>query len=862
MTPNRLPYELFDESILEQQFSRDRDGYLIVPTASHNNCGSRCVIRLKIKDGIIRELSTDSCEDTMEHPQIRSCLRGHSYLDTFLNKDRILYPMKRIGKRGEGKFQRISWEEATSFIAEELTRVKKTYGPEARYCNYATGYEMCAASPSVMARRLLALDGGYLGYYNNYSCSPSALSAELMYGTWNTGNSRNDYVNSKLILLWGFNPAETFCGGNTMYALRKAKEAGAKIIVIDPRFSDTAAALADQWIAPLPTTDNALSDAMAYVIYTKNLHCPEFLDKFCLGFDQNTMPKDIPPQGSYLDYLLGIKDGIPKTPQWAAAITGLSPSVIEHLAVAYGTAKPAAILEGYGPGRHAYGEQFSRGLITLACMTGNIGIPGGSAAGLGQVPGGVQFLHSAPGLLENPFPGRIPCFCWTDVIEHASDFTSKDGLRGVDKLDTNIKFIFNLAGNCLINQHSNCNQTARLLSDPSKVECIVCSDIFLTPSAKFADLLLPGTTMLETENITASPARFDEFFKINPVMKPLGECRFDYDWLLDVAEKLGISRAFSKGRTLHDWLCHSVKQLQHTLPDFPDMNTFTREGVYKRNPTAKKIAFAEQIQGRAPFSTPSGKIELFIRSLYEKKDPDINPLPGYMPAWEGPEDSLTKTYPLQCIGFHTKGRAHSVHDNNPKLKALVPQELWMHPKDAAARNIHNHDFVYVYNSRGAIYIQAKITTRIRPGVIAVPQGAWFSPDAQGIDRGGCVNTLTSLRPTPIAKANAQHTSLAEVKRADGRADTTLDLNINASDLNNNTPNYDNHPSGYHGNLPEQQKYLPCTGCLTCVAACPRGRMKVLELPLEEEHKPVRYLPLSCGQCSDPACKASCPLRIL
>ena len=186
----------------------------------------------------------------------------------------------------------------------------------------------------------------------------------------------------------------------------------------------------------------------------------------------------------------------------------------------------------------------------------------------------------------------------------------------------------------------------------------------------------------------------------------------------------------------------------------------------------------------------------------------------------------------------------------------------MHPKDAAARNIHNHDFVYVYNSRGAIYIQAKITTRIRPGVIAVPQGAWFSPDAQGIDRGGCVNTLTSLRPTPIAKANAQHTSLAEVKRAAGCADTTLDPNINASDFNNNTPNYSNTPSGYHGNLPEQQKYLPCTGCLTCVAACPRGRMKVLELPMEEEHKPVRYLPLSCGQCSDPACKASCPLRIL
>ncbi len=858
MTHTQLPYRLIDEAILEQQFSRDQDGFLIVPTASHNNCGSRCVIRLKIKDGKIRELSTDSCEDTGENPQIRSCLRGHSYLDTFLHKDRILYPMMRTGKRGEGKFRRISWEEATSFLAGEMTRIKETYGPQARYCNYATGYEMCAASPSVMARRLLALDGGYLGYYNNYSCSSSGLAAELMYGTWNTGNSRNDYVNSKLILLWGFNPAETFCGGNTMYALRKAKEAGAKIIVIDPRFSDTAAGLADQWIAPRPTTDQALSDAMAYVIYTGKLHCPEFLKKFCIGFDRDTLPKDVPPTESYVDYLLGTKDGIPKTSRWAAAITGLSPQVIEALALEYAAAKPAAILEGYGPNRHAYGEQFSRGLITLACMTGNVGIPGGSAAGLGQVPGGVQFLESAPGLLENPYPGKIPCFCWTDLIEHASSFTEKDGLLGVESLDTNIKFIFNLAGNCLINQHSNCNRTAQLLSDPSKVECIVCSDIFLTASARYADLLLPGTTMLETENITASPARFDEFFKINPVLHPPGECRFDYDWLCDTAKKLGLYDEFSKGRTLHDWLCLSVKHLQNTLPDFPDMDAFTKEGVYKRNSNENRIAFTEQIRGQKPFSTPSGKIEIFVRSLYEKKDPDINPLPGYMPAWEGPQDPLIRTYPLQCIGFHTKGRVHSVHDNNPKLRALVPQELWLHPEDAKPRNIKNHDLVLVYNSRGTIRIPAKITTRIRPGVVAVPQGAWFDPDQKGVDQGGCINTLTSLRPTPIAKANAQHTILVEVKK-DSNCIKGTDSVIPGSSIPDNSMPDNSIPDN---SIQDSRQVLFCTGCLTCVASCPHGRMKVLELPSGEQEQPIRYLPLSCSQCGDPACKASCPLRIL
>lgn len=838
---NQIPYQLLDESALKQKFGCDKHGIITVPTASHNNCGSRCVIRLRIQNGKIIGLSTDSCKDSSMNPQIRSCVRGHSYLDTFLSPERILYPMKRVGKRGEGRFMRISWGEAIHTIAHEMTRIKETYGPQARYCNYATGYEMCAASPSVMIRRLLAMDGGYLGYYNNYSCSPSALSARLMYGTIFTGNSRNDYVNSKLILLWGFNPAETFGGGNTMHCLLQAKQAGAKIIVIDSRFSDTAAALADQWIAPKPTTDHALSDAMAYVIYSRQLHDDDFLHTYCLGFDSTTMPKDIPAGESYLDYLMGTKDHMKKTPAWASQITGISAEVIEALAIEYATVKPAAILEGYGPGRHAYGEQFSRGLITLACMTGNVGIPGGSAAGLGLVQNGVNSLSEAPALISNPYPGKIPCFLWTDAIDQAKDLTPERGLREVEHLTSNIKMIFNLAGNCLINQHSNCGHTAALLSDTSKVEMIVCSDLFLTPSARYADLLLPGTSMLETENITASPARFDEFFKINPVIHPVGESRFDYDWICDVAEALGLKEAFSENKTLHDWLTGCVTDLKNKLPDFPDFDTFTKEGVYKRNPTAHHIAFEAQIKNpqHVPFPTPSGKIEIFARSLYEQHNPNLNPLPGYMPAWEGPDDPLIKTYPLQCIGFHTKVRTHSVHDNNKTLQALEPQSVWIHPLDAGARSIEHGDLVYVYNSRGTICLPANVTKRIRPGVTAIPQGAWYTPDQDNIDRRGCINTLTSLRPTPIAKANAQHTNLVEIKKAD----------------NSQKPFTKSQPFCAHTTS-------QCSGCLACKAACPHDRMQVLEIQTGDEAHPVFYQPISCGLCQAPACKAACPLRIL
>lgn len=843
-----LPCQLLDEDVLARCFGRQNDGSIIVPTASHNNCGSRCVIRIHIKDGKIAGLSTDSCEDSPENPQIRACLKGYSYLDTFLSRERILYPMKRTGQRGEGKFVRITWEEAISTIVSEMTRIKEVYGPEARYCNYATGYEMCAASPSVMIRRLLALDGGYLGYYNNYSCSASGKAAELMYGAWSTGNSRSDYANSRLILLWGANPAETFCGGNTMYSLLAAKRAGARIVVIDPRFSDTAAALADQWIAPLPTTDCAMADAMAYVIYTRGLHRQDFLDTYCLGFDSATLPANIPAGSSYLDYLLGNQDGIAKTPAWAAAICSVKAQVIEELAVSYATARPAAILEGYGPNRHAYGEQFSRCLITLSCMTGNVGIPGGSAAGLGQVPYGVNQLQSHPGLVENPFPGKIPCYCWTDCIENAPSFTPAQGLKGVEQLASNIKMIFNLSGNCLINQHGDINRTASLLADPSLVECIVCSDIFLTPSARFADLLLPGTTMLETENITASPARFDHFFKINPVIHPVEECRFEYDWICEVADRLGLGPEFSEGKSLRQWLEGCVKDLQNRLEDFPDYQFFTEQGVYKRNISTEIIAFQKQIQDPAhfPFDTPSGKIEIFVPSLYKIQEPEISPLPGYLPAWEGPGDPLAKAYPLQCIGHHTKARTHSVHDNNPRLRALSPQSLWIHPQDAASRNIQFGDKIYVYNCRGTVLTVANVTERIRPGVVSLPQGAWYAPDEKGIDQGGCINTLTSLRTTPIAKANPQHTNLVEVRlaekqpEADGKnsrpAKTALCLDSSVS------------PG--------------CTGCLTCVAACPHGRMQVQEIATATPGRPVVYQPISCGKCKEPACAAACPLRLL
>lgn len=740
------------------------EGVKVVPTTGPNNCGGRCVIKAHVKDNVILRLSTDDEPDDPRNPQIRACIRGRGYRKTYLRPDRLKYPMKRVGKRGEGKFERISWEEAVDTIASEIKRIGAKYGPASRYVNYAWGYN-ARIHPMYLAKRLLAMAGGHLDSYNTYSTACTSYTTPFTYGTSATGNTPDDWVNSKLLILWGFNPAETIHGSQTMYRIRQAKEAGAKVIVVDPRYTDTAIAFADEWIPLLPTTDNAVMDAMAYVMITENLHDQAFLDKYCLGFDEEHMPEGVPKGNSYKSYVLGDTDGIPKTPEWAEKLSKVPANTIRHLAREYATNKPAALIQGWGPQRHAYGEQPVRGATVLAAMTGNVGIHGGWASGAGYA--GRQKIGSIS-TGNNPVKAKIPVFLWTDAIVRGTEMGPEDGVKGVDRLPSNIKLIMNMAGNCLINQHSDVNKTAEILQDESLVEFIVASEIFMTPSAKFADILLPGNTFFERYNIGTPWGYGDYVMFANKVIDNLYECRSEYDWLVEVADKLGIKDEFTEGNlTEEDWCRDIVQQTQKNHPEFPSYEEFKKRGVYKWFYDEPYVAFKKQIEDpeNNPFLTPSGKIEIFSKRLYDMNKPkEIPAVPKYISSWEGPEDPLTEKYPLQCIGWHYKRRCHSVHDNNSWMEEAARQEMWMNPEDAKVRAIKTGDEVRVYNERGATILPVLVTSRIIPGVIAIPQGAWYTPNEKGEDTRGCINILTTHKPTPLAKGNPQHTNLAQVEK--------------------------------------------------------------------------------------------------
>ncbi len=721
---------------------------MVIPTTGLNNCGGRCRLLIHVQDGQIQKITGDPA-----YPDLVPCIKGMHYKETFFAPDRLTTPLKRVGKRGEGSFVPITWEEAIATITREWIRIRDTYGAASRYVNYGWGVSGCLSGTS-LAKRLLRLDGGHLDYYNTYSTACCAYTTPYLYGTAESGSTYSTLLHSKMILLWGHNPAETRFD-NLMYYLRKAKAQGIPIVVIDPRYNATAKTLGAEWVAVRPSTDAALMDAMAWVIMTEDLYDHSFVEQHCQGFTRSTMPEGAPPEACYFDYLAGTNDGVPKDPAWGEAITGVPADKIIDLARRYAGAGPAALMQGYGGQRHANGEQFTRGGIALACLTGNVGVSGGWAAGAGYCH--ANFENPSLPSVSNPVPLSIPCFAWTRAVSRPATMTSEEGLHGGEALSVGIKMLVNLAGNALINQHGDVNRTRRILEDESQCEFILCSDLFMTPSARFADILLPGISMFEGENLTAPWDQGDFLGFCNQVTEPVGQSRFEYDWLKEVARGLGLYDEFTGG---HDdyrgWLRQVYEELRQIRPELPVYESFRQKGIYRFHHGEEVVGFADR-----HFPTPSGRVEIYSPVLAAMHNPRIPPVPGYVAAREGPGKS--KKYPLQLIGWHAMNRCHSIHDNNPALQKRYPQRLWMHPTDAEQRGLHTDDLAEVFNDRGRVRVPILVTEDIAPGTVALAQGGWYAPDSDGVDRRGSINVLTSLETTPLAHGNGQHTNLVQVE---------------------------------------------------------------------------------------------------
>lgn len=711
----------------------------IIMTACSSHCAGTCLLKVHVKDGVVVAIETDNGPE----PQSRACRIGRSMRQMLYHPDRLKHPLRRVGERGEGRFEQISWDAALDTVAQQLNRVRETYGPEA-IIFVSSGGDTSVLHRGALMNRLLGLSGGYSTNWGIHSCEGGFFATVASYGDIRVCASRDNLLNSPLIILWGFNPANTTMNTGTMWHLIKAKEAGAEMIAIDPRLTDTAAALSAQWVPIKPGTDTALLVAMAYVMIKENLQCQTFLDLYTVGFDQ------------FKRYVMGDEDGIPKSPIWARTITGVSTSVIENLAKKYATKKPAALIDGFAPGRTAYGEQYHRAAIALAAMTGNIGIIGGNSPGVawgahiaGYPPKLGQNLPAVPNPREKGAPRRPHSL--PDYEKFFPGGNSSARLTRIDIADAilkgkaggfpaDYKLLYLITYNYL-NQIPNINKTVQAFK---KLEFIVVHEQFMTSTAKFADIVLPASTRLERNDICIGSSALPSYGYLRKVVEPLGECKSHFEICVEIAKRLGITNYSDKKE--EDWLRQIIEG-----SDIPDYETFKEEGIYKLPLDGPYVPFRAQIEDpdNHPFPTPSGKIEIYSQLFADMNNPELPPIPKYIEPWEGLTDPLRGKYPLQLITTHPKRRIHSVYEMVPWLRELDdPQVVRINSIDAEARGINDGDMVKVFNDRGGTILPAKVTERIMPGVVDIPEGAWYKPDENGIDRGGNPNVLTKDVTSP------------------------------------------------------------------------------------------------------------------
>jgi anaerobic dimethyl sulfoxide reductase subunit A len=601
---------------------------------------------------------------------------------------------------------------------------------------------------------LLNMTGGHTMRWGVPSFEGGLFASLATYGSVSSVNDSNDLLNSRLIIMWGWNPTNTINECNTSWYLLQAKESGTKIISIDPRYTNSTATLASQWIPIIPGTDTAMLIAMAYVMIRQNLHDQAFLNTHTIGFDQ------------FKDYVLGVEDGIPKTPSWAEGITGVPADVIENLTREYATTKPAALIGGIGPGRTAYGEQYHRTTKTLAAMTGNIGVHGGWAGRSFKDVGfgGYDFkLGRLPQSEGNPVEFGVPTRkdslpTWRKGSDSAARIYLGEMADAILKgragdYPADLKMLLVMHTNP-VNQYPNTNKMVRALR---KLEFTAVAEQVMTATAKFADILLPVSTYMERNDIQAGGVT-PFYGYVNKAIEPLYESKSPLEICCGLATRLGVSVYSDK--TEDEWLREFVKGSY-----IPDYDTFKKNGIYRIKFPEPQVAFKKQIEDprNNPFPTPSGKIEVYSQRLADMNNPEIPPIPKYIETWESRNDPLTAKYPLQLITPHFRRRANPQFERVPWLRELMPQAMSINPIDAKARGISDGDEVRVSNDRGEVIVPAIVTERIIPGVVELPQGAWYSPDDSRVDRGGCANVLTKDARSPGGAA-CYNTSLVQVQK--------------------------------------------------------------------------------------------------
>jgi anaerobic dimethyl sulfoxide reductase subunit A len=689
-------------------------------------CTAVCPLKVTVKDERIIHIRN--------HPEYFCCLQGLAQRAMVYDPARLQYPMKRVGERGEGKFERISWDEAIDLYAAKINEIGGAYGNDA-ILFYSVRGTMGLARLAAKTRFVNVL-GGMATIWGSLCISNKFNAAPMMYGTMNTESDLDTIKDSKIAILWGYGFADTNrridFAGEAMRIIMDARSNGTRIVVIDPFFSRTAAK-ADQWIPILPGTDGAMALAMANVIINRGLYDHAFIARHVLGFDE-------------------FKQHVQKyTPRWAAEITGVPAEVIIALAVAYATQQPSALFPGDGPSRAGRDpSQWVLACGALAAITGSVGKPGTNAtSGFGFKKGiGIGNLGAAE---KSKVTVQVNECQIADAIL-SGQARQADG----NVVPISIRMLI-VHGASVLNQAGDANKTVRALK---KLDYIICADHYLTPFARYADLVLPATTVFEGNDCGYYSQAGHVLVYGEKCIEPMYECRSDLEMWAAVAERMGVGKEFHSDWKDVDWIRETLKA-SADVPHLADvtLERLQREKVVFVGPRPF-IPFREQIEEGKPFPTKSGKIELYSKEMEAKGLP---PLPAYLDEFENRRHPLAKKYPLAICTPHSIAWLHS-RSNNPWTQDVFPVDVFINPSDAEQRGIKNGETVQVFNDRGVLQRTARISHRVPPGVVAMYQGAWYQRGPNGVDCGGSVNTVTCDAIDRVGGSGTYNGVLVEVRK--------------------------------------------------------------------------------------------------
>ncbi|MBI2860642.1 MAG: molybdopterin-dependent oxidoreductase [Chloroflexi bacterium] len=665
-------------------------------------CYRGCPVVVKLEDGQPVAITGD-----FEHPRSHGaiCAKGRASLEFLSHPDRLKYPLKRAGERGEGKWQRISWDEALGQIAEAWTRSKDFYGAESVVLLMGSYKGIQRASLQRLAH---AFGTPNIVTPANVCFLPSSFASTVTYGYYSVADLEHPPAS---ILVWGYNPAQTDI--IEYEKALKAVEKGAKVAVIDPMRIELVEQ-AELWIQPRPSSDLALALAMMNVIINEELYDREFVEKWTNGFDK-------------------LKEHVQEyTPEKVAGITWVDAGKIREVARFYAQNKPACILWGNALEHNVNSFQAARALTLLRAITGNLGVPGGELEHDDLPP--LTRMYDKKWLLYFEVPPDVHEMGILDINKLLPIIISPPELVIKAILEEDpypVRVLYMQAANPLMG-YPNTRQTLQALQ---KLDFFSVADLFMTPTASMADIVLPAATYLEYDSIvthvTFAAAQVQE--KIAQV----GEAWSDLRIANELAKKLGLRH--------HFWE-NEEAMLDEILE--PSNLTYQQFKAQQGIPPTRPLYLKDYEEGKG-FPTQSGKVELFSEFVARW---DFDPLPVYYESPETPlsEPDLTREYPLVLTSRKLEYYRHSEGRQIPSLRGKHPDPLAdIHPETAGKLDIKDSDWVYIETRRGRIKQRAHITDGVDPRVVFIEYDWWFpekGPEGLFAWIESNANALTSNQP--------------------------------------------------------------------------------------------------------------------